>query len=243
MDCENTNEILRANQRNYADLYAKQQAFLRYPADWIVRFHNMYLKKHLPTGNVLDYGCGGGNNACFFIEKGYKTWGVDVTPNILPLVRQNLRERCLDPSNEDRFSIINVESPSLRFADGFFDLCVSNQVLYYLPTEAAIHQVCREIRRALRPGGLVFFTMMGPKNYYIQGHTKAVLDEHVHDIRIEDPTHRLAGVRELIYLIRNEDHLKRVFSEFEPITLGYFEQRMFDMTSNFHWIFVGQKTS
>ena len=160
-------EILRLNQRNYADLYAKQAAFLRYPADWIIRFHNMYLRNALPAGNVLDYGCGGGNNACFFMEKGYQVWGVDVTPHVLPLVRSNIESRHLDVRNAERFSVIDVLDPNLPFEDGFFDLCVSNQVLYYQPTESAIHDVCREIARVLRTGGVVFFTMMGQKNYYI----------------------------------------------------------------------------
>jgi hypothetical protein len=94
--------------------------------------------------------------------------------------------------------------------------------------------------RVLRPGGLVFFTMMGPTNYYITHHLK---DVHggVYEISIDEKGHRLEGVKEMIFLVRDEEHLKDLFSEFECLTSGYFDQRMFDLRSNFHWIFVGRK--
>lgn len=41
-------EILQSNRDNYEALYEKEEAFLRYPVDWVIRFHNMYLRKALP---------------------------------------------------------------------------------------------------------------------------------------------------------------------------------------------------
>ena len=55
----NHNQMLEENKTNYQNLYSKQEAFLRYPADWIIRFHNRYLGRVIPTGRVLDYGMGG----------------------------------------------------------------------------------------------------------------------------------------------------------------------------------------
>ena len=45
------------------------------------------------------------------------------------------------------------------------------------------------------------------------------------------------------YLVRDEDELKGLFSEFECLSVGYFDQKMFDLLSNFHWIFIGKKRS
>ena len=83
--------------------------------------------------------------------------------------------------------------------------------------------------------------MMGPRNYYIAKHTKNIIDGKIHDISIEDSSHRLNGVREIIYLVKDEDELVSLFSNFELITTGFFDQGMFDMVSNHHWIFVGNK--
>jgi hypothetical protein len=82
--------------------------------------------------------------------------------------------------------------------------------------------------------------MMGPRNYYITHHTKEVRENgDVFRIEISDPTHRLYGVTEEILITRDGEQLLDHFREFEVITTGYFDQGMFDMHSNHHFIFCG----
>ena len=71
--------------------------------------------------------------------------------------------------------------------------------------------------------------------------TKQIHDGKIHEISIDDPSHRLYGLKEMIYLVKNKEELKDLFSQFECITTGYFDQSMFDVSSNFHWIFSGKK--
>jgi SAM-dependent methyltransferase len=231
--------VLQANLASYEGLYSKQGAFLRYPDDWLVRFHTMTLRDRLP-GRALDYGCGGGNNAVFLAQKGWEVHGVDVAPSFRSLVKQNLARYGLPESILTRFKTIDPASTILDYPNGMFDFVLSNQVLYYLPSEDHLKQVCAELERVLAPGGIFFATMMGPKNYYIAEHTVEV-ENGIHDVRITTPGHRLEGVRELILLIRDTGHLTSVFDAFEPLTTGFFDQGMFDMRSNFHWIFAGTK--
>lgn len=61
------------------------------------------------------------------------------------------------------------------------------------------------------------------------------------EVVIEDPFHRLYGLRELVYVVRDEEHLRRLFSDFECVNVDHFEMSMFDMKGNFHWIFAGRK--
>jgi hypothetical protein len=174
------------------------------------------------------------------MQKGWEAYGVDAAPSFPKLLVQNLALHHLPESTAARFSVISPNTCHLPFADAYFNFILSNQVLYYLPSEDHVRKVCSEFDRVLALNGIVFFTMMGPKNHYI---TKLTKNEQggVHDVRIDQPGHRLNGVRELILLIRDADHLCSVFDRFEPITTGYFDQAMFDMTSNFHWIFAGKK--
>lgn len=237
-------DILAANQGNYESLYQAEQAFLRYPADWLIRFHNMYLRANLPTGaRVLDYGCGSGNNAIFLIEKGYEVHGVDVAPSFKSLLVKNMALHHVDSKSAERFSVISPDATDLDFPDNNFDFIFSNQVLYYLPSMEHLQKVCAGFRRILKPGGIVFFTMMGPRNYYITHHLKSVhANGTVYDVRVEEKGHRLEGVREVVLLAKDEKHLCEMFSAFEPLTVGYFDQKMFDLYSNFHWIFAGRKS-
>ncbi|HPF98918.1 MAG TPA: class I SAM-dependent methyltransferase [Kiritimatiellia bacterium] len=238
-----TKRVLAANAENYRKMYSRGAAFLQYPADWVVRFHNMYLKTNLPRGRALDFGCGAGNNSCFLAEKGYEVSGVDVSSEALRLVRKNLAMKHLHKSLIKRFRVIDPGTTCLPFPDDYFDFILSNQVLYYLPTSKDIHSTNRELARCLKPGGIVFFTMMGPKNYYIREHVKKVVGKRLCDVRIEDRAHRLYGVHEMIYLVKTRKELVSLFSEFECLSVGYFDQAMFDMHSNFHWIFIGRKRS
>ena len=115
-----SDQILQRNQQVYQDMYSKEEGFLKYPADWVIRFHHLYLKRHVPTGRILDYGCGSANNSIFFIQQGYETWGVDVADASLSLIRDNLARYHLDSSLADRFSVISPDWTSLPFESSSF---------------------------------------------------------------------------------------------------------------------------
>lgn len=233
-------QILEDNKKNYKEKYESEKEFLMYPSDWIIRFHNLYLKKNKPSGRIFDYGCGSGNNSIFFVEKGYEVFGVDVVPRVQEMVRKSLKSKHLDENLAKNFAVVDPSWENLAFEDNSFDIILSNQVLYYLSSEENIKRTCKEFFRCLRPGGIVYFTMMGPKNYYITEWTKNI-HGNVHEIHIDDPKHRLYGLKEMIYLVRDEEELKDLFSEFECINVGYLEHSMFDLLNTQHWIFTGKK--
>jgi SAM-dependent methyltransferase len=235
-----SDERLRTTRTNYDRVYENRSVFLRWPADWVLRFHNMALRSRLERGaRVLDYGCGSGNNAVFLALQGYHVTLADVTETAVPLVRENFRDHnLLAPPVE----IVPQNPERLPWADGTFDFVLSNQVLYYLPSESDLKRVVAELARVTRPGGIAFFTMIGPRNHAIQDHTVSVTND-VHEIDLGGG-HRLSqGGRyhEFMFVVRDEDHLKQVFDAYTPMTTGYFDQSMLDMRSNFHWIFAGQK--
>ena len=239
----NTNQILETNKALWQDKYAAGQEVMKYPADHIVRFYFHYLRRNIPGGRIFDYGCGSANNCIFFMQQGYEVYGVDTAETSLAMIQDNLEMYHIDPAMVERFSVIPTEFAPLPFEDQYFDVIVSNQTLYYLASEEHIKKICKELSRVLRPGGVVFFTMCGPQNQFIKYHTKQIHNGRVHEIWIDDPTHRIAGSWGLAYLVRDEEELVDLFSEFECLTTGRFELSMFDSKSNFHWIFVGRKRS
>jgi SAM-dependent methyltransferase len=224
---------LQTNATHYADIYGRRQTFLRYPADWIIRFHNIYLRENIPRGRVLDFGCGSGNNMKFFLDQGYDVTGTDIVDDVVPLVRENL-------GNKGVVQILPPNIERLPFADGSFDVVLSNQVLYYLASRQRIEAMSREFARVLRPGGAVFITMMGLRNYYCSGKLARNLGDDVYEVVIEG-ANRLSGFHQVIYAVRDDEHLRDLFGNFEPLTTGYVDQSLFDLKSSFHWIFAGRK--
>lgn len=223
-------ERLQANTQSYRAVY-EGGANLAYPADHVIRFHNIVLKSEKPSGRLLDFGCGNGNNARFFIEAGYEVHGTEVTEAVLPSLNARL-----GPYPKDRFHIL-PPYPDLPWPDDHFDIVFSNQVLYYLGDKATIQSMCCEFARVLRPGGLVYFTMQGPRNSYI---AKFGTEVGPKEYRVEMPEgHRLHGRREYLYVPPDEADVKDLFSAFKCRTVGQFEQIYFG-ESTFHWIFIGE---
>jgi len=230
------------NPDNYDSLHSEKKAFLRWPADWVLRFHNMYLRDKLASdARVLNFGCGSGNNSLPFLKSGLEVYGVEVAEHSRGLIEENLEFYGLPSDFLNRVSFQDPPLTKLPFDDNFCDLIISNQVHHYSVSEDELHEVNQELDRILKPGGTIFVTMMGPSNYYITDWTAQVSGEGIHQVRIDDPNHRLNGVSENVLLVRDEAHLLQLFQEFQPITTGHFDQAMFDMKSNFHFIFAGTK--
>lgn len=102
----------------------------------------------VPIGaKVLDYGCGYGRACAELATSGYRdVVGVDISAGMIA------RGRALDPNLDLR----RCDGCSLPFADDTFDACVLLAVLTCIPTDAGQRLVLAEIRRILRPGGILY---------------------------------------------------------------------------------------
>jgi ubiquinone/menaquinone biosynthesis C-methylase UbiE len=104
-----------------------------------------------PRSTVLDFGCGSGRVARYVAPRCAQLWAVDVSPRMLQLTRERLREtanlrfaRCYD------VAIPDVPSASV-------DVVYSFLVLQHLEREDAFLAL-RELRRVLRVDGIAILT-------------------------------------------------------------------------------------
>ena len=89
-----------------------------------------------PADRVLDLGCGSGEIAAQ-----------------LATIAQVSCADAIDQRTQGKELPFHLVRDTLPFADGAFDIVVSNHVIEHLP-ELAIH--LREVRRVLRPGGIAY---------------------------------------------------------------------------------------
>lgn len=121
------------------------------------------LARHLPAPTpslqILDAGGGPGRYTIALAQQGYHLSLLDLSPALLALAR----ERIAAAESEIRHNITAIVEGSITdldtFTDGQFDavLCLGG-VLSHLPDAGDRHRALHELRRVVRPTGLVFIS-------------------------------------------------------------------------------------
>ena len=205
---------------------------LNYPDGHVIRFHRHILAYDggLTTGKILDYGCGTGSHLHYFEQNGFTPYGCDVSATAI--------EKCklLMPAYAANFHVIpNV--PRLRdFFSEDFDIVFSNQVLYYL-NDTDMHDVVSQLYSMLRPGGIIFATMIGPGNYYSRfvegvqgGLSKVILRGRLNETQLVN--------------FKTKDEVLKLFTKegFTKLQLGFYTYIIReDEGPTDHYMFVGRK--
>lgn len=99
---------------------------------------------------ILDYGCGYGRVIGLLIELGYTNlFGVDPAPTMIAAATERY------PTV--RFELLN-DPPSLPVPDASVDAVLLFAVLTCVPTDEGQLSIIREIRRVLRPNGILYIS-------------------------------------------------------------------------------------
>lgn len=105
-------------------------------------------RKLLPSGKILEIGCGGGRDASELIQAGYSYVGTDVAPEFVKIAQQR------NPQGE--FSVQSIYE--LDFPDHTFDGFWASAVLLHIPKKR-IDAALAKIHQVVRPGGIGFISI------------------------------------------------------------------------------------
>jgi 2-polyprenyl-3-methyl-5-hydroxy-6-metoxy-1,4-benzoquinol methylase len=152
-----------------------------------------------PGMRVLDAGCGGGRNLVYLLREGFDVHAVDEDPQAIVSVRQMAAALAPGlPPEQIRLDAIE----RLSFADGWFDVVISNAVLHFARDDDHFEAMVGEMWRVLKPGGMLFVRLassigmtetmehLGGRHYILpDGTTRYVVDEPF----LMATTHALGG--------------------------------------------------
>ena len=203
-----TDRILSANSWDPAweELFRSRE-WGRYPNEHLVRFvaRNFYSARDRGQVRLLDLGCGQGPNTWFMAREGFSVSGIDGSQAAVTVAQDRLKQEEL---NAD----LRVgDYLDLPWKDATFDSVVDIASLYANRAEN-FKRALREVRRVLKPGGLVF-SISFSKNTWGYGQGIEVEPDGYTDI----PEGPMAGRGFSLYL--DQARLRDLFSEFEDFTV------------------------
>ena len=111
------------------------------------------LLKEKNAKRILDLGCGTGRHLVFFAGLGFEVHGLDAAPDGIEIAKKWLAENKLNY----KLSIHRMEE-RFPYDDSFFDAVISIQVIHHNNIKK-IKFTIREIKRVLKPDGLIFITV------------------------------------------------------------------------------------
>ncbi|MCD8195102.1 MAG: class I SAM-dependent methyltransferase [Coprobacillus sp.] len=132
---------------------------------------------HNCSTNVLDLGCGTGNDTLYLVERGFKVIACDYSKVALDILKKNI--------SSAETKLIDISGP-LPFNDSSFDVIVADLSLHYFDDETT-KKIMKEIRRILSPNGYLLARVNSTKDtnfgagqgvkldqnyYYVDGYNK-----------------------------------------------------------------------
>jgi 2-polyprenyl-3-methyl-5-hydroxy-6-metoxy-1,4-benzoquinol methylase len=124
--------------------------------DFALGFLRAYAK---PGGEVLDVGCGTGVVSIAAVRAGFAVHGIDISEKMVERSKENLARSGL---KEAKCSFEYNDLMRCRFDERTFDAVLALGLIEYQDDEL---DTLREIKRVLRPGGVLIIS--GPQKYTI----------------------------------------------------------------------------
>lgn len=101
-------------------------------------------------GKVLVIGCGGGREALALCDQGFEVTGIDIQPKMIERARKNAEER------KKTVSFLIMDACRLDFTGESFDyVLMFGSILTYIPFRKNRLASLRDVRRILKPGGIL----------------------------------------------------------------------------------------
>jgi 2-polyprenyl-3-methyl-5-hydroxy-6-metoxy-1,4-benzoquinol methylase len=101
------------------------------------------------SGDVLDVGCGTGENALFLAARGHNVWGVDSAPAAIEISRKKAKERSLT------VTFLVLDTLNLQEIGRTFDTVIDSGLFHTL-SDPERSLFVRNLSAILKPGGTYF---------------------------------------------------------------------------------------
>jgi len=100
-------------------------------------------------GDVLDVGCGAGDNALYLASRGHEVWGIDISPRAIKKAKAKAKQHGL------KVTFLVHDALELESLGRTFDTLIDSGLFHVFTDEERL-VFTRSLRGVLRPGGTYF---------------------------------------------------------------------------------------
>ena len=176
--------------------WAKQHTGVGFWAKEMAKF-----KQYLPTGAVLEIGCGSGRDAKELAALGYEYVGTDISASMVRIVQKN----------NPNLTFFQQSVYELDFSDNTFDGFWAAAVLLHIP-KVRMNEALGKIHTVVKPDGMGFISIKDGEeerfekgrlyNYYHLDEFVQVLNRNDFSV-LESKLRQEGDAKRLIYLVKN----------------------------------------
>lgn len=112
------------------------------------------LFKKAGAKKVLDLGCGTGRHLVYLAKQSFDVYGIDIAKHGIKIAKDWLKKEGLKANLK-----IGDIYKKLPYKDNFFDAIISIRTLHHGKIKD-IRKLIKEMERILKPGGLIFITVL-----------------------------------------------------------------------------------
>jgi SAM-dependent methyltransferase len=213
VNCESTaEETRRLWDREYGETKVIPSSIRPLPSKALVLYEGLVDFSQLSP--VLDAGCGNGRNAIYMASKGCTVHAIDSSAVALEFLRQ----RASGAGLLDRIEVHNqFLGDAWPFSDDRFGFVLDSYVFCHYLERSSQETYREELRRVLRPGGLLYSSVFCVDDaYYAEMLPSSSGNRRI----VRDPRN---GIQKFLY---TEDEFRKFFSE--CFRIRYYTKFQFD---------------
>lgn len=204
----------------------------RYPPVELVRFiaRNFFNVHDRRVVRILEIGCGPGPNVWFMAREGFSVSGIDGSAAAI----EQLRARLLSENivfDADEFVVSNFAR--LPWPDEVFDAVVDVEALYANQIDT-VRAALKEAHRVLKPGGLIFSQMFGPRT--TGWGTGNQIEPNTSANPVSGPCAGLGATH-----FFSEEEISEMFQAFRDVNKGWVHRSETDGGEVFEWVTTARK--
>jgi SAM-dependent methyltransferase len=134
---------------------------LKYPDEYIIKF---FFKEGLNRmqGNVIEFGCGNGNNLMLFHQFGWNVTGIDIDKSKLDDALNNFGMTSIDANY--KFIQHDISKWLVAPLEEKFDAVLLPNIIYYIPRQSVI-VLLSQVAALVKNGAYIFLRVRGIKDY------------------------------------------------------------------------------